>query len=250
MQDVINELVKKKRPVIGITADYVEPKINGESNYSLYPWYAIQNAYIKTIVELGGCPFPLLCKQELIEDYIDKISGLIISGGHFDIDPKMYGEENIHPRTKINPVRGKFEFALVKEILKTKKPVLGICGGMQLLNVIYGGTLIQDIADHGKEYMDHLQKGPDNPHHEVEITDNSLLQQIVGRNRIFTNTSHHQAVENIGQSLKVNAVAIDGIVEGIEDPLHPFCMGVQWHPEWQISKADSNLISYFIEKCR
>jgi putative glutamine amidotransferase len=239
----------KKKPIIGITIDYIDPSIEeGGDWYSNYPWYAVRSKYLDIVTSLGGVPYPLYYSYELIPKYLSIIDGLMITGGGFDIDPKLYGVDYLNPKTNPKPIRNEFELKLVKDFLSTKKPILGICGGMQLINVLHGGTLFQDINDECVNSQNHVHKNPSLPHHLVKIIDDSLLHKIVGVNELATNTSHHQAVKGVGSGLVVNATSSDGIIEGIEDPTHPFCIGVQWHPEWKVSLQDTKIISCFIEK--
>jgi len=128
------------------------------------------------------------------------------------------------------------------------KPVLGICGGEQLLNVVLGGTLIQHIPDAVPEALAHEQPNPrDQPGHDVTIFDNTLLRRLSGVSRVAVNSAHHQAVRDAAPGAIVNALAPDGVIEGIEHPGYRFCLGVQWHPEFELSQADSNLFRALVE---
>ena len=181
------------------------------------------------------------------------IDGLIFVGGGFDVNPKRYGQK-IHSKTTLNEVRDNFEFEMFLRAVQQKPemPILGICNGMQLMNIVFGGDCIQHIPDH-PQYLNHEQsKNPEfikagNPYHEVEINPKSQLFDIVRLHTIKTNSSHHQAVKNIGKNLIISAKATDGIVEAIEHKDHPFCLGVQWHPEFETSAADTKIFSAFIK---
>jgi putative glutamine amidotransferase len=127
-------------------------------------------------------------------------------------------------------------------------PVLGICGGQQLLNVVLGGTLIQDIPDEVPGCVAHRQPNPrDEPGHTVRVIAGTLLHRITGAAGLAVNSAHHQAVKEPGPGLVINAVAEDGVVEGIEDPRRRFCLGVQWHPEFEINEADRRIFQAFVE---
>ena len=128
-----------KKPIIGITLDSENP-----GNYSKFPWYAIRHNYLHSIEAYGGVPFPLSHSEININKIFSIVDGLIITGGNFDIDPKLYGKK-IKGARNIKNNRTKFEMEICKKFLKSKKPILGICGGQQLINILCGGTLIQDI---------------------------------------------------------------------------------------------------------
>ena len=135
-------------------------------------------------------------------------------------------------------------------MLNQNKPVLGICGGEQLINVLYKGSLIQHIPDEIKNPIEHEQKNPRHePGHSVRIKDNTKLHSIISTSNIMVNSAHHQAIKTPGNGLIVNALSADGIIEGIEDPTKNFCIGVQWHPEFFIQGADIKLLKAFINAC-
>ena len=126
-------------------------------------------------------------------------------------------------------------------------PVLGICGGQQLLNVVLGGTLIQHIPDETDGSIAHEQHNPrDEPGHDVTVVEGTLLHRIVDATTLSVNSAHHQAVKNAAAGTVVNATAPDGVVEGIEAPEYRFCLGVQWHPEFFIDSADAKIFRAFV----
>ncbi len=136
-------------------------------------------------------------------------------------------------------------------MLAADKPILGICGGEQLLAVALGGTLIQHIPAEIKAPLAHEQPNPrDQAGHEITICEGTLLHKIGGALRTAVNSAHHQAVKDVPPTIKVNALAPDGVIEGIEDPTRKFCIGVQWHPEFHISPVDQKLFHAFISACR
>ena len=165
-----------------------------------------------------------------ISNYLDFVDGLVITGGDFDIDPKIYGKEIESENVKTKTDRTNFEFEITKQALQREKPVLGICGGQQLLNVVLGGTLIQHIPDSIDSIINHEQENPRNePSHIVKITQNTKLHKITKVDQMFVNSAHHQSVDVLGKDLIINSIANDGVIEGIENPNHKFCIGVQWH---------------------
>ena len=175
---------------------------------------------------------------------------MIITGGNFDISPEFYGEENFHNETKLKENRTKFEWGICEKALKQDMPVLGICGGMQLLNVILGGDLIQHIPDEIENPLNHEAKPYDEAAHDIEVMPNSLLHKFSGSNKAAVNSSHHQAAKNVGENVIISASSSDKVIEAIESPKHKFIVGVQWHPEYQISQIDVNMFKGFIDACK
>jgi len=237
-----------KKPIIGIIPDY---KIGGANSYSKTPFFAIRQNYPQSISEANGVPIVFSYDYEAIEQYLNLIDGLLFIGGGFDIHPKRYNEE-INPQTKLNEARDNFEFEVFSQAIKQKSqmPILGICNGMQLINIFFGGSCIQHITDHS-EYMNHEQSyNPEfldyQPYHQVEILSSTKLAKISRQKMIKTNSSHHQAIGNLGKNILISAKASDGIIEAIEHNKHPFCLGVQWHPEFESSEMDRELFLAFI----
>ncbi len=240
------------RPLIGIVPDYKEGCPNG---YSVKNYYALRANYVEMINNAGGAAIILSYDYDLIDFYLNILDGLMIVGGYLDINPRRYGETVIHPEVKLNDVRENFEFELGKRFLETKKPFLGICNGMQLINVLHGGLVYQHLLDEGK-FIDHEQghfegfKNYSTPYHDVLIERKSRLFSILGEDRIKTNSSHHQAAKKAGDGLKVSGFAEDGIIEAVESETHPFCLGVQWHPEFNVSDADEKIFKAFVESAK
>lgn len=215
------------------------------------PWYALRQNYCDAILAAGGIPFPVSHHTELVEDYALRADGFVFTGGDFDIDPALYGVGHRHETVKTKPQRTLFEWRLMLSALERQKPVLGICGGMQLMNVVLGGTLIQHIPDEFPNCLTHEQPNPrTEPGHEVEVYGGTLLHRLARQGKISVNTAHHQAIHNVAAGLCINAVAPDGVIEGIENPNHPFCLGVQWHPEYHITEADRNIFAGFVQAAR
>jgi putative glutamine amidotransferase len=230
------------QPLIGLTLDSDE----GEG-ISRSARYGLRANYADAIAEAGGMPVGLPHAPDAIEAYADRLDALVVTGGAFDVDPAMFGADAKHATVTLKPNRTSFELGVTKAMLARKKPVLGICGGEQLLNVILGGTLIQHIEDEVADSLLHEQPNPRNtPGHAVKVTPGSLLHKISGSDEIRVNSAHHQAVKSVGPGVVVNAVAADGVIEGIEDPRLPFCIGVQWHPEFRIGTADKKLFQALV----
>ncbi len=233
------------KPVIGITLDSED--IGGYSNW--YPWYAIRKNYAEAVTKAGGIPILLPHEPSLANHYFSMLDGLIVSGGDFDVHPYLYGQKKKHPSIKTKPERTVFEKKLAEMFIEKKKPILGICGGEQLINVILGGTLIQHIPDKIKNSVHQQKIDRKKPQHSVKIKKGTIFYKIIGSEEMKVNSTHHQAVDKLGKDVVVNAVAKDKIIEGIEYPEHPFCLGVQWHPEYAADpkKKDSKIFAALIE---
>jgi putative glutamine amidotransferase len=233
------------QPVIGLTLDSEPP-----GGYSKLPWYALRENYCAAVARAGGIPVLLPHEVEQADAYLRLIDGLVVTGGGFDVDPAIFGAQSRHPTVKTKDRRTQFELAVTRRAYSGDKPVLGICGGQQLLNVALGGTLIQHIPDEVPGALTHKQANGTEPGHLVRFTEGTRLREIAGCGEAPVNSTHHQAVKAPGPGLLVDATAPDGIVEGIEDPGRRFCIGVQWHPEYAISEADLRLFAAFIEAAR
>jgi putative glutamine amidotransferase len=238
------------KPFIGITVDRVDPKEEeGGRWYARNPWYALREKYCDVVEKAGGIPL-MIPYSDAIAHYVSLLNGLIISGGGFDIDPTFYGVQERHPTVNVRPVRTHFEMKLVKAMLDANKPVLGICGGMQLINVLFGGTLIQHIPHAIVSDINHVQdQDRHHPQHTVRVNPETVLGRLVGQEVMPVNSIHHQAVQNLAPGFIQNAVAPDGVIEGIESSSHRFCLGVQWHPEFHVSPCDGAILEGFIQAC-
>ena len=222
--------MKHPAPLIGITSDnsIAEPGENRESMYFL------AQRYVKAVVDAGAIPviLPSLSSSTAIGALLSRVDGLIVSGGNFDIHPDYYGEKPITALGAIKAERSAFELEITALALKQDLPVLGICGGAQAINVVLGGSLYQDISAQVPSAQEHEQsKKVIKRGHRITIRPRTKLQAIIKRSHAEVNTTHHQAVKTLGRGLIINAIAADGIVEGVESTDYTFVLGVQWHPE-------------------
>lgn len=230
------------RPLIGITCD-AEPG----GGWSRFPWLALRANYAAAVAEAGGLPVLLPHETDAVPGYAQVLDALIVSGGHFDVDPALYGAAERHPAVTTKDRRTAFELALLRAMLDADRPVLGICGGQQLLHVVLGGTLIQHIPDAVPGALPHERAGPpDAAAHAVRIHVGTRLHAIVGTEALAVNSTHHQAVDHVPAGVTVNATAPDGVIEGIEVSDRRFCLGVQWHPEFRIDDGDRRLFAAFV----
>jgi putative glutamine amidotransferase len=234
-------------PIVGVTLDLQKP---GE--YSKFPWYALRQHYATAITTCGGHTIVLPYDISAIPAFIDLMDGLVLTGGDFDIDPQYYGEEDVHPKTSPNLERTHFELALVRAALERDMPILGICGGQQLIHVALGGALVQHIPDTYTTDIAHEQPTPrDQVSHVVDAVPGTKLHAIIQSPQWHVNSAHHQSVQEppFGSAIVVNARAPDGVIEGIESSRHRFCVGVQWHPEFLITVEDRKLFDAFLGAC-
>lgn len=190
-------------------------------------------AYVKAVIEAGGVPVLLAGGGDSAgtRQQLELLDGLLLTGG-MDHNPKLYGQRK-HPKTKMLPsVRQEYELEIARLAMKTDLPIMGICLGCQTLNIINGGTLIQDVPSLVETKILHPQKEDrDVETHEIHVDKNSRLFQIFGKEKVKANSFHHQALGKIGKGFKVVGQAPDSIVEAIEFQNKRFILGIQWHPE-------------------
>jgi len=211
--------------------------------------------YCEAIESAGGIPvhLGLIPKQDYIAEVMSGLDGILLPGSDSDVDPARFGEQPHQRLGTIVPEKDETDLLVLVEAEKNNIPVLGICFGMQVLNVSRGGSLIQDIASQVPESHKHERNGAyDNYLHAVEVTDDSYLAPLVAGGEVRVNSSHHQSVNRVGRDLAVGAKAKDGIIESIQDTRSGrFVLGVQWHPElsWNTDELSRGIFQLFVEKC-
>ncbi len=233
------------RPVIGIFAKITNTDKQSELKYD----------YAKVIERAGGLPIllPYVENDDTLDQFIKICDGFMFSGG-VDVAPSYYGEETKPTCGKIDVFRDELEFKAIDKIIKTQKPIIAICRGMQLINVYLGGTLYQDIPTEIPSEINHRQPTTEKylATHDILIKENTPLSEIAKSQKIKGNTFHHQSIKKLADGLVLTATADDGVIEGYYLPTHKYLMGYQWHPErlYELDKANENILKSFINACK
>ena len=208
----------------------------------------VPEPYVRRVEEAGGLPILLpICDPARAPEYLSLCDGLLVIGGD-DVDPALYGEE---PHPDLGPVdraRDDFEIALIRAASAGRVPTLGICRGVQVMNVALGGTLHQHVPAEVPDAIAH--GGGYDDLHEIAVAKGCRLAAVVGESRLAVNSHHHQAIDRPAKGLVVTARAPDGVIEGAEAPGHPFLVGVQWHPERMHAESTRRLFRAFVEAAR
>lgn len=221
------------KPIIGVTPDFNAG--NRKDMGGKEPTYFLRARYMKAIEDAGGIPvvLPLLSNKDAWRQVVAHVHGLLITGSGSDLAPELYGERQRHKFARMSRERATMELGIAKAAYRADVPTLGICGGMQSINVALGGTLYQDIPAQLKTSIDHLPAySATKITHAIQIAPGSLLRRIAGKAHMDVNSSHHQSVKKVASNLAQTAVAPDGVIEAIEAPDRAFILGVQWHPEF------------------
>jgi putative glutamine amidotransferase len=231
-----------KKPVI---LSYKTLKKSGELN----------KKYLEAIEHSGGI-LQMLDSNEDIDKFINQADGILLPGGN-DVNPMLYGEKRKSQTQSPDDKRDMFELNLIDKAMDKKLPILGICRGLQLLNVKLGGSLYQDIQEEMKGSIRHDWHEENSKPlsraslvHQLSLDQNSRLHNLIGKDTIEVNSLHHQGIKNLGKNLTATAHSPDGLVEAIEMADYPYLVGVQWHPEELYSiPVWRNLIDDFIKAC-
>lgn len=233
------------QPLIGIT-----PSLSHDAlAHGTFDRFVLSATYVNAVLAAGGIPLALPPQAGNAAEILDALDGLLFSGGA-DVEPALFGDTDVHPTTYgISPLRDRFELDLIADARRRDLPVLGICRGIQVLNVAFGGTLIQDIADQHGTAVQHRQHGAGlkdhDVGHDVTLTPGTPVARLYdGSSTIDVNSFHHQAVREVASGLVAAGTAPDGIVEAAFAPDQTFCIGVQWHPEMMFEHHPAQLAPF------
>lgn len=240
-----------KKPLIGITASCIY-----ESSQKLFLGYErmYTNAdYVNAVIAAGGIPviLPIVEDIEMIKNQVAAVDGVIIMGGH-DVMPQFFDEEPLSCNGEILPKRDVYEMSLIKTSFDINKPIFGICRGLQIINVAFGGSLYQDISLIKRDIqIQHVQKAdPKIRTHSIKTESNSILRKTFGETEMV-NSFHHMAINKVADNFAVTAKAPDGVIEAIEYKGDHYIVGVQFHPEMLAydHEPSLNLFKEFVAKC-
>lgn len=224
----------KIKPLIGISTNFLEIV---EKPFSDHQRIYVNSGYIDAIIKAGGIPLllPITADEETIDRLVALVDGVLLSGGQ-DVHPSNYNEDN-HPLLgTTSKERDAYEMRIIQNAYQAKKPILGICRGLQLINVAFGGTLYQDLSQqedvcNSKHRQDIVR---DAVLHDIDVIPETELHRIFGKTKLVTNSFHHQAVKDLAPGFAICAKSEDGVVESICRSGSPWILGVQWHPEVMI----------------
>ncbi len=237
--------MKKRNPVIGINMDFLPDK-NKTGKKALKGIYTSKSLYSEAILENGGIPFLIPCsgKHKSLQNCLDMLDGFLFVGGG-DYPPEFYGEKkSSKPIYLIQKRRYDNDIFLASEVMKRKLPALGICAGIQLLNIIAGGKVIQ----HVESPLPHTHGVT----HTVEITSGKILEDLFGKGKTEVNSYHHQAIDPrfVGKNLEITAWSEDGTAEAVESKSGQYILGLQWHPEKMEPDHRNKIFKSFVHACR
>jgi putative glutamine amidotransferase len=232
------------KPVIGIGSDVAHVEGKRDRSFAYL-------TYAEALRRAGAIPVIIAPQPENAAEVVDTLDGILLAGGP-DCDPAAYNAERHEKVTEVmDPRRQSNDLALARAARQRGIPTLGICLGMQMMNVAAGGTLVQDIGSEVDTEIRHESIPEDRARHDVLVEQGTQLASILPAVEFNVNSSHHQAVKDLGEGLRITAHAPDGVVEGLEDPRLPFYVGVQWHPEDMTGETSAGtLFDAFIEAAR
>lgn len=233
----------RMKPLIGVSCNYDYRDDVGLASHmgaETQDWNFVAADYIRAVEEAGGIPviIPQLTDPAKAEVILERLDGLLLSGGH-DVNPQLYGQQIKNSCGTLMPMRDEQDIALAKAAWKKEIPTLGICRGLQIMAVAFGGTMYQDVKEEADtENHFYLMLPRNYPSHKVSLKEGSRLKEILGEAKVGVNSFHHQAVREIPENAKQTAVSEDGLIEALEfGGKEKFFIGVQWHPEMMYDSA-------------
>lgn len=253
-------MTRQQLPLVGVTPDtHGGSRLRARSAEEKVLY--VYDTYVRAVQDHGAAAtiLPVTGDRRALRDTVGRLDGLLLIGGNFDIPPELYGESPIPELGYVKRERSEFEARLIELALAKDLPTLGICGGMQTVNVVLGGTLFQDIEAQRPGSRQHQQQTrKDRVSHRVAVEPGTLLYRAVAGRRtgrrisVGVNSTHHQAIKDLGRGLRASARAADGIVEGLESTEHTFVVGVQWHPEllYRRGRAHAGLFAALVRAAR
>jgi len=236
---MINKFIR-----IGVTSGLSRSGVEGN-----YTHISVPTAYSRALYKAGANAVYIIPPNRLeTEQLVKHLDGVLLTGG-IDIGPENYGQTRKEYTDYSDSERDQFEINLTKSALERNLPVLGICRGLQLINIVFGGTLYQDILKERTGEDIHNIRKETELSHEIEINSDTILGSITNKHNICVNSAHHQAIKELGMNLRATAISSDGLIEAIESEKHTWVMGVQWHPELLSGKIEihQNIFNSFIE---
>lgn len=243
------------KAIIGISVNSLRElsqKDVGQIGAEGQDWQLVASDYIRAIERNGGLPIliPNIRSIEDMSHILDKVDGLLLSGGH-DVNPRIYKERNSGKAGNFDNLRDHQEIFMTEYALERDLPILGICRGLQILNVTLGGSIHQDLPSAGFPAHSLNNSLRNEPSHSLKIFEDSPLYEIFKRDEIWTNSYHHQGINELGKGLKVAALSEEGLIESVYLDGKKFALAVQWHPEMMYDNEEMNLIfKKFIKACK
>ena len=243
----------RPKPIIGVPAD--------RRVYEPHPYHMVGEKYLKAVIEAADAVpmiIPVLADDLAIDELVDQVDGVMLTGSHSDIEPHHYGNESEDPDALRDPHRDALTLPIARHALQTGVPLFAICRGFQELNVALGGTLHQKLK-HVRGYHDHKEDPGDplevqyGPSHPVNLVEGGLLERLAGKGSVVVNSLHGQGVARLADGVTVEAVANDGLIEAFTvDGADAFALAVQWHPEWKATSNEfsSAMFKAFGDACR
>lgn len=232
------------KPWIGVTT-YIKTQ-GDEKRYGSLPLQVTEAYFEQAVKQAGGIPLllPQVNSKEAAGELTERLDGLVVIGGS-DVAPNLYGETPHKKLGAVEPQRDQSDLLYIETFMEKKLPVLGVCRGMQLLNVLQGGSLYQDLSQIESWAIQHDQATAVTlPTHDVTLQKVSVLYELFAEETLSVNTVHHQALRTLGKDLKVTAMSPDGIIEAIESTTAPHILGVQWHPELLLQAKPSHRLIF------